>query len=117
MFFLSLILFAWLVFDWHAAVPMMLFSSFAAYGAHSTARHARHARTARTARHARPFRARKIHGALARARRAQHLREPCADAPPLSLNADMYHYALRLIGRFHLRADEMVTGKFEVNPR
>ena len=25
----------------------------------------------------------------------------------------MYKYALRLIKRFHLRADEMVTGKFE----
>jgi hypothetical protein len=27
----------------------------------------------------------------------------------------MYHYALRLIGKFHLRADEMVTGKFDVS--
>ena len=33
MFFLSLMLFAWLVFDWHAAVPMMIAMCFAAYGA------------------------------------------------------------------------------------
>mmetsp|Transcript_21833 Transcript_21833/g.51743 ORF Transcript_21833/g.51743 Transcript_21833/m.51743 type:complete len:188 (-) Transcript_21833:81-644(-) len=59
MFFLSLMLFAWLVFDWHAAVPMMIAMCFGAY--------------------------------------------------------DMYHYALRLIGKFHLRADEMVTGKFDVS--
>ena len=33
MFFLSLIIFAWLVFDWHAAVPMMIAMCFGAYGA------------------------------------------------------------------------------------
>jgi len=27
----------------------------------------------------------------------------------------MYHYAMRLIRKFHLRADEMVTGKFDVS--
>ena len=33
MFFLSLMLFAWLVFDWHAALPMMIAMFCACYGA------------------------------------------------------------------------------------
>lgn len=67
MFFLSLMLFAWLVFDWHAAVPMMIAMCFAAYGA------------------PRPWRADSAPEAKCpRPPRAQHLQRPCADAPPLS---------------------------------
>ena len=67
MFFLSLMLFAWLVFDWHAAVPMMIAMCFAAYGA------------------PRPWRADSAPEAKCpRPPRAQHLQGPCADAPPLS---------------------------------
>ena len=58
MFLLSSVMFGFMVFDWHGALPM---SIAMALGAH-----------------------------------------------------DVYKYALRLIRRFHLRADEMVTGKFDV---
>ena len=98
MFFLSLMLFAWLVFDWHAAVPMMIAMCFGAYGARL------------------PWRADST--PVAKCALPHHMRNTCL-IPALthcsSSNADMYHYALRLIGKFHLRADEMVTGKFDVS--
>lgn len=58
MFLLSSVLFAWLLFNWHAALPM---SIAMAWG-----------------------------------------------------TRDMYKYALRVTRKFHLRAEDMVTGKYNV---
>lgn len=63
MFFLSLMLFAWLVFDWHAAVPMMIAMCFGAYGAPL------------------PWRADSAPGQMRTPPpHAQHLSGPCTDA-------------------------------------
>ena len=97
MFFLSLMLFAWLVFDWHAALPMMIAMFCACYGAPPPSR----ADSAPVTTCPHP---------TARATLAKALRSRTA-APS---NADMYHYALRLIRKFNLQPEEMVTGKFDV---
>ena len=53
MFFLSLMLFAWLVFDWHAALPMMIALMWATRGAWPARSPASHRTNRRT--HRRPL--------------------------------------------------------------
>jgi len=95
MFFVSAVLFAWLVFPWYAALPMMLALMSGIHGAPP-----------------------RLSGGVREGRGGGGSRGPPRNAPSMCTRvlpcADMYKYALRLIRKFHLRADEMVTGKFEM---